>query len=59
VAVLGEVGERVGLVELEGVVRLRVDVDADDLEPGSVVADGRAAGAGVQIEDPHKVHCSS
>ena len=45
---------RVGLVERERVVRLRVDVDADDVEPGAVVADRRAAGTAEQVE---KFHC--
>ena len=31
------IGERVGLVELERVVRLRLDVHADHIEPGAVV----------------------
>ena len=42
--------QRVGLVELERVVRLRIDVHADHLEPGPVVAHGRAAGAAEQVE---------
>lgn len=42
--------ECVGPVELERVVGLRVDVDADDLEPGAVVAHGTSAGAAEQVE---------
>ena len=41
---------RVRLVELERVVGLRLDVDADDVEPGAVVAHRRAAGAAEQIQ---------
>jgi hypothetical protein len=35
----------VGAVELERIPRLRCQIDADDVEPGAVVADGAAAGA--------------
>jgi hypothetical protein len=44
--------QHVDLVELERVVRLRDDVDADDVEAGSVVAHRRAAGATEEIEQP-------
>jgi hypothetical protein len=43
-------------VVLEGVAGLRVDVDADDLEAGPVIADGGATGAGVQVEEPRRSH---
>jgi hypothetical protein len=43
-------------MELERVVRLRVDVHADDVEPGAVVADGAAAGAAEQIQEA-RPHC--
>lgn len=44
--------ERVRLVELERVAWLRVEVDADDVESGAVVADRAAAGAAEQVEQP-------
>jgi hypothetical protein len=34
-----EIHQRVHLHELERVVGVRLDVDADDVEPGAVVAD--------------------
>jgi hypothetical protein len=37
---------------LERVVRLRDDVDADDVEPGPVVAHGCTAGTTEQIQQP-------
>jgi hypothetical protein len=50
-------GQGVALVEFEGVAGLRVDVDADHVEPGPVVAHGRAAGAAEQVEQarPHRL----
>lgn len=42
--------ERVGLVEFERVMRLRVDVDAHDFEPGARISDCRAAGTAKQVE---------
>src|SRR5258708_21203082 len=43
---------RVGLHELERVAGLRRDVDAGDVEPGAVVAHGRAPGAAEQVQQP-------
>src|SRR5580765_3426793 len=51
--------ESVLLCELERVVRLRLDVDADHVEPGAVVAHGRAAGAAEQVEQPRHSYPSS
>ena len=42
--------QRVPLMELERVVRLRIDVHADDLEPGTVVARGRATSPAEEVE---------
>jgi len=50
VAVRSEVFQRVRLDELERVTRLRVDVHADDLEPGPVVSHGRATLAAEQVK---------
>jgi hypothetical protein len=44
--------QRVGLVELERVARLRVDVDPDDLESGLVVADCGPTGSTEEIKQP-------
>src|SRR5690606_9161580 len=49
--VLGDVVEGVALVELEGVVGLGVDVDADDVEAGPVVAHRGAASTAEQVEE--------
>jgi hypothetical protein len=46
-------GHRIALVKLERVPGLRVDVHADDIEPGAVVAHSRAASAAEEIEDSH------
>jgi hypothetical protein len=43
--------ERVALVEPERVMRLRVDIDADDLEPGPVVAHPGTARPAEQVEE--------
>jgi hypothetical protein len=43
-------------VELERVVGLRVDVDADDLEPGAVVAHGGPSGVAEEIEEAWAAH---
>jgi hypothetical protein len=53
VEVVERVGEGVGLVELEGVVRLGFDVDADHLEASEVIAVRSAARLAEQVEDPH------
>ena len=45
------VGERVCLVELERVVGLGLDVDADDVEARLVVAHRCAAGAAEEVEE--------
>ncbi|HWT25841.1 MAG TPA: hypothetical protein VN213_20215 [Solirubrobacteraceae bacterium] len=45
-----EVSERVALNELKRVVRLRLLVDADDIEPCIVVTHRRAACAAEQVE---------
>jgi hypothetical protein len=37
--------------ELKGVVRLVLDIQADDCEAGAVVPDGSAASAAVEIEE--------
>jgi hypothetical protein len=42
--------EGVGDVVLERVVRLRVQVNADDVEPGPVVADGAATSPREEIQ---------
>ena len=47
--VLQEVLERIALVELERVVRLRVDVHANHLEPGPVVTHRSATSAAEEI----------
>jgi hypothetical protein len=52
-AVPSEPRERITLVELEGVVRLRLEVDADHLEPGAVIANRAAASATEEVKDPH------
>ena len=39
--------------ELERVARLRVDVDADHVEPGAVVSHRSATGAAEQVEELH------
>ena len=52
----GRLEERdgVGLNELvAGVAGLRVDVDAEHLEPRTLVAAGRSAGAAEDVEQPH------
>src|SRR5438105_2811049 len=41
----------VGLVELERVVRLRLDIDADDLEACPRVANGSPAGPAEQVQE--------
>jgi hypothetical protein len=43
--------QRVSLVELERVVGLRLDVHADDIEPGALIADRAAARATEQVEE--------
>jgi len=48
--VLPQVLQRVPLVELERVVRLRANVHADNLEAGTVVAHRRTAGPAEQIK---------
>ena len=44
--------QRIALVELEGVVRLRLDVHAHHVEARPVVAHRRSAGAAEQVEEP-------
>ena len=44
------VRHRVGLVELERVVRLRLDVDTNHIEARAVVAHPRAAGPAEQVK---------
>jgi hypothetical protein len=44
--------QRVGLVELERVVRLWLDIHAHHLETSPVVAHGSAAGAAEEIQQP-------
>jgi hypothetical protein len=52
----GEEFERVGLVELVRVVRLWPVVDADDVEPGAVVADCGTTRATEQVEQLRPAH---
>ncbi len=54
--VLGEELERVALVELEGVVRLWLDVDADHVEARTVVAHACAASPAEQVQQPRPAH---
>ena len=51
--------ERVGLVELERVVRLRLDVHAYHVEARPVVADGRAPGSAEQVEEDRAASCGN
>lgn len=51
-AVLEQIGERVGLVKLEWVIGLHVQVHSDDLEAGTVVSHSCPPGATEQIEQP-------
>jgi len=52
--------EGVGLDKRVGIIGLRFDVDADDVETGAVVAGGGAAGATEQIDEERAlVHRSS
>jgi hypothetical protein len=53
------VRHRVGLVELERIPRLRLDVDADHLKPGTVVADRGATGPAEQIEETRPAHAGT
>jgi len=46
------------LDELERVVRLGFDIDADDIEPGTVVADSRAAGSAEQVQQKRPLGAS-
>ena len=50
VAVFGDVGEGVCLVEFVGVVLLEGDVYADDVEACTVVADCGTSGTAVEVE---------
>src|SRR6266542_137118 len=50
--------ERVGLVELEREAGLRLDIDADDVEPGAVVARGCATGTAEQVQEPGPHHAA-
>jgi hypothetical protein len=50
VAVGGEVGQGVALYELERIPRARDVIDADDVEPGPVIPDPRAALTTEQVE---------
>lgn len=43
--------QAIGLDELKRVARLRLDIDADDIEAGLVIAHASAAGAAEQIEE--------
>lgn len=45
--------DRVPLMKLEWVSRLRADVDADDLEANVAVALTSASFAAVEVKDPH------
>jgi hypothetical protein len=58
VAVFGEVGEGVALVEGERVVGLGVEVDAGDVEACLVVAGGGSACAAEQVEESGLHRCS-
>src|SRR3990167_5379473 len=51
----GDIVEGIPLHELERIVRLRLVIHTDHVEPGPVVADRRAAGAAEQVEEarPH------
>jgi hypothetical protein len=46
--------ECVGSDELKRVVRLRLDIDADHIEPGPVVAHRRSAGAAEQVKQTRR-----
>ena len=48
--------QRVGLVELEGVPRLRLDIHAHHLEPGAVVAHARSTGTAEEVEQSGLAH---
>ena len=50
VPMFSQVFERVGLVKLERVVRLWVDIDTNNVETGSVVTHSGATGTTEQIE---------
>src|SRR5947207_2344748 len=51
--------ERIAPHERERVVRLRLDVHADNLEACAVVAHRRAAGAAEEVEEPWLAHAAS
>src|SRR5947209_1610488 len=51
-----EIFHRIGLVELERVMRLRHDIYADHVEASAVIAHGRAAGAAEQVEQARTAH---
>jgi hypothetical protein len=44
--------QRIRLDEFKRVMRLRVDIDAHDIESGPLIADTRAARAAEEIEQP-------
>lgn len=50
--------EAIRLDELERIVALRVNIDADDIEPGAMVAHSRTASAAVEIEKPGTHHAT-
>jgi hypothetical protein len=55
---LGQDVHRVGDDQLERVVGMVFDVDAGEVEPGPVVADGGAAGTAEQVEESGPGHGS-
>jgi hypothetical protein len=46
----------ISLDELEGVTRLRIDIDANDIEPGLMVSHCGTASAAEQVEETRTVH---
>jgi len=55
-AMFGQIFQRVGPMKLEGIMRLRLDINADNFESGAMVADPSSASAAKEIKKAFRAH---